>query len=36
MHLNVNPDQYVKAKDDLYVPEELEALGMWPLVITPL
>ena len=28
MQLNVNPDQYVKAKEDLYVPEELEALGM--------
>ena len=28
MQLNVNPDHYVKAKEDLYVPEELEALGM--------
>ena len=28
MQLNVNPDHYVKAKEDLYVPEEIEALGM--------
>ena len=28
MKLNVNPDQYVKAKEDLYIPEEIEALGM--------
>ncbi len=28
MQLTVNPDHYVKAKDDLYVPEEIEALGM--------
>ncbi len=28
MELTVNPDQYVKAKEDLYVPEELDALGM--------
>jgi len=26
--LNVNPDHYVKAKEDLYVPEEIDALGM--------
>ena len=26
--LSVNPDHYVKAKEDLYVPEELDALGM--------
>ena len=28
MKLTVNPDQYVKAKEDLYIPEEIEALGM--------
>jgi len=28
MELTVNPDHYVKAKEDLYVPEELDALGM--------
>lgn len=28
MELTVNPDHYVKAKEDLYIPEELEALGM--------
>ena len=28
MELLVNPDHYVKAKEDLYVPEELDALGM--------
>ena len=28
MALTENPDNYVKAKEDLYVPEELEALGM--------
>ena len=26
--LNENPDSYVKAKEELYVPEEIEALGM--------
>ena len=26
--LNQNPDNYVKAKEELYVPEEIEALGM--------
>ena len=26
--LNKNPDNYVKAKEELYVPEEIEALGM--------
>tara|TARA_B100000287_G_C20641286_1_gene783566 strand:- start:734 stop:2107 length:1374 start_codon:yes stop_codon:yes gene_type:complete len=28
MELNVNPDHYVKAKEDLYVPQEIDALGM--------
>ena len=28
MQLLVNPDHYVKAKDDLYVAEEIDALGM--------
>ena len=28
MKLLKNPDHYVKAKEDLYVPEELDALGM--------
>ena len=28
IQLTVNPDHYVKAKEDLYVPEELDALGM--------
>ena len=28
MELTVNPDHYVKAKDDLYVPQEVDALGM--------
>jgi len=28
MQLTVNPDHYVKAKEDLYVPQELDALGM--------
>ena len=28
MELTVNPDHYVKAKEDLYIPEELDALGM--------
>ena len=28
IELSVNPDHYVKAKEDLYVPEELHALGM--------
>ena len=28
MELAVNPDHYVKAKEDLYIPEELDALGM--------
>ena len=28
MKLLENPDHYVKAKEDLYVPEEIEALGM--------
>jgi len=26
--LSINPDHYVKAKDDLYIPEEVHALGM--------
>jgi len=26
--LTVNPDQYIQAKEDLYIPEEVEALGM--------
>ena len=28
MELTVNPDHYVKAKEDLYVPQEVDALGM--------
>jgi acetyl-CoA C-acetyltransferase len=28
MKLTVNPDHYVKAKEDLYISEELDALGM--------
>ena len=28
MELTVNPDSYVKAKEDLYIPEEIDALGM--------
>jgi hypothetical protein len=28
MALTENPDNYVKAKEDLYVAEELDALGM--------
>ena len=28
MQLLVNPDHYIKAKDDLYVAEEIDALGM--------
>ena len=28
MKLLENPDHYVKAKEDLYVTEELDALGM--------
>ena len=28
MELTVNPDHYVKAKEELYIPEELDALGM--------
>ena len=28
MELTINPDHYVKAKEDLYVPQEIDALGM--------